>query len=311
MSDVADERLLEVGGELRRRNPLAGFAVRLIREKPLGVAGGVIVLLMLFTAIFANFLAPYPYAEIHMGEALLPPGVKYILGTDHLGRCLLSRIIYGARISLYVGLGATFINVIVAALVGIPCGLIGGKFDLLVQRIVDALIVFPPLLFLVSVMSLVGVGLIQVIVVLGISGGFSLSRLVRSATIAIRENVYFEAARAIGSTTPHILLRHALPNLMPVLIIAFSIGVAGNILTEASLSFLGVGIPPPYPSWGGMISWEGRRYMYEAPHLAIWPGLALSICVYGLNIFGDAVRDLVDPRLRGGVGRYGGQTHIS
>ena len=303
MSETADEQL-ELGGEPKRRNALADFAVRLVREKPLGVTGAIIVLLMLFAAIFADLLAPYPYAEIHMGEDLLPPGGNYILGTDNLGRCIFSRIIYGARLSLYVGLGATFINVIVAAIVGIPCGLIGGKFDLGVQRVVDAMIVFPPLLLLITVMSLVGVGIIQVIVVLGVTGSFGLIRLVRSAAIAIRENVYFEAARAIGSTTRRVILRHALPNLMPILIVAFSIGMAGNVLMEASLSFLGVGIPPPYPSWGGMISWEGRRYMYEAPSLAIWPGLALTIAVYGLNVFGDAVRDLLDPRLRGGVGRF-------
>jgi len=290
--------------EPRTRSGFADFLIRLIREKPLGTVGGVIVLLMLLTAIFADFLAPYPYAEVHMADRLHPPGANYFLGADALGRDVLSRIIYGARLSLYVGLGASAINVIVAAIVGIPSGYIGGGFDLTVQRFVDAMLSFPGLILLITVMSLVGVGVGQVIVVLGILGGIGWIRVVRSAVIAIRENIYFDAARAIGASMTRLLGRHVLPNVMPVMVIIFSMSVAGNILAEATLSFLGVGIPPPFPSWGAMLSWEGRAYMYEAPWLAIWPGVALAIGVYGINMWGDAVRDLLDPRLRGGVGRF-------
>jgi peptide/nickel transport system permease protein len=290
--------------EPRIRSGFTDFLVRLVREKPLGTVGGVIVLLMLFTAIFADFLAPFPYAEIHIADRLHPPGAEYFLGADNLGRDVLSRIIYGARLSLYVGLGASAINVIVAAIVGIPSGYIGGAFDIIVQRFVDALLSFPGLIFLITVMSLVGVGVVQVIIVLGILGGIGWMRVVRSAVIAIRENVYFEAARAIGASIPRLLGRHVLPNIMPFMIIVFSMSVAGNILAEATLSFLGVGIPPPFPSWGAMLSWEGRTYMYEASWLAIWPGVALGIGVYGISMWGDAVRDLLDPRLRGGVGRF-------
>jgi len=153
-------------------------------------------------------------------------------------------------------------------------------------------------------MSLTGRGIVQVIVVMGVIGSFGWIRLIRSAAIAIRENVYFEAGRAIGASTQRLIWRHALPNIMPILIIAFSIGVALNILAEAGLSFLGLGIPPPFPSWGGMLSSEGRKFMYEAPWLAIWPGVALTTAVYGINVFGDAIRDLIDPRLRGGAGRF-------
>jgi peptide/nickel transport system permease protein len=295
---------LEAAGEPKRRNALAAFLVRLVKEKPLGTAGGIIVLLMLLAAIFAHVIAPFPYQEIHLKDFLLPPGGTYLLGTDSLGRDLFSRIIYGARLSLYVGLSASLINVVLASLIGIPSGYIGGKYDLMVQRVVDALMSIPGLILLITIMSLVGVGVIQVIVVMGVVGSFGLSRLMRSAAIAIRENVYFDAARAVGAPTGRVILRHALPNIMPILVITFSIGVAGNILAEASLSFLGVGIPPPYPSWGGMLSYEGRRYMYAAPWLAIWPGVALTTAVWGMNIFGDAVRDLLDPRLRGGAGRY-------
>ena len=298
------EKQPEAEVEPKQRNPLAHFLIRLVREKPLGTAGGIIVLFMLFAAVFADLIAPYPYTEIHLPDSLLPPGGTYLLGTDQLGRDLFSRIIYGARLSLYVGLGASAINVIIASLVGIPSGFLGGKFDLVVQRLVDGLISIPGFILLITVMSLAGRGIVQVMVVMGVIGSFGLIRLIRSAAIAIRENVYFEAGRAIGASTQRLIWRHALPNIMPILIIAFSIGVALNILAEAGLSFLGLGIPPPYPSWGGMLSSEGRRYMYQAPWLAIWPGIALTTAVYGINVFGDAVRDLIDPRLRGGVGRF-------
>jgi len=155
-------------------------------------------------------------------------------------------------------------------------------------------------------MNLIGTGVGQVIIVLGIWGGIGWIRVVRSAVISIRQNVYIEAARSIGCPTSKMVFQHILPNIAPIMIVIFSVSMSGNILGEASLSFLGFGIPPPFPSWGGMLSGEGRTYMYEAPWLAVWPGVALSVAVYGINMWGDAVRDLLDPRLRGGVGRYGG-----
>jgi peptide/nickel transport system permease protein len=291
--------------EPRPPSGLTQFFRRLVRDQKMGAVGGVIVLLMLFAAIFAELLAPFPYQETHIKDRLEAPGAEYFLGTDGMGRDVFSRILYGARISLYVGLGASAINVIVAAIVGVPSGFIGGRFDLVVQRFVDAMLSFPGLILLITVMSLVGVGLVQVIVVMGVLGGIGWIRVMRGAAIGIRENVYFDAARATGGTILHMLRQHVLPNIMPVMIIAFSVSVAGNILAEASLSFLGVGIPPPFPSWGSMLSWEGRQYMYQATWLAIWPGVALSVAVYGVSMLGDAIRDMIDPRLRGGVGSYG------
>ena len=203
------------------------------------------------------------------------------------------------------GLAATALNVIVAVLIGGTSGFLGGKVDLAVQRFVDAWMAFPGLLLLLTIMSIVGPGLLQIIVVLGIAGGVGGSRVIRSAVIGVKENAYFQAAEAIGSLKWRILVRHVLPNIMAPIIIIFSINIGGVIITEASLSFLGFGLPVKVPSWGGMLSREGRQYMEQAPRLALWPGLCLTIVVYCLNMFGDAVRDLLDPRLRGGGGRLG------
>ncbi len=286
----------------KRRSRLADFFTRLVREKPLGTISGIIILILIFVAIFADVLAPYGYMKIHMADRLTGPSAQYLLGTDHIGRDLLSRLIYGARLSLIVGLAATTLNVVVAVLIGGISGFLGGKLDLAVQRFVDAWIAFPGLLLLLTIMSIVGSGLLQIIVVLGISGGIGGSRVLRGAVIGIKENDYFLAARAIGSRGAATLIRHVLPNIMPVVIIIFSITVGGVILSEASLSFLGFGLPPSIPSWGGLLSREGRQYMEVAPWLALWPGLALTITIYCLNMLGDAMRDLLDPRLRGSEG---------
>ena len=285
--------------EPKRRSRLADFFIRLVREKPLGTVSGIIILILIFVAFFADVVTPYPYDEMHLVDRLTGSSARYLLGTDGLGRDLLSRLIYGARISLTVGLAATALNVVVAVLIGGTSGFFGGKLDLGVQRFVDAWMSFPGLLLLLTIMSIAGSGLLQIIVVLGIAGGIGPSRVVRGAVIGIKENDYFLAARAIGSPTTATLVRHVLPNIMPVVIIIFSINIGGVIIAEASLSFLGFGLPPEIPSWGGMLSREGRKYMEVAPRLAVFPGLCLTVVVYSLNMFGDAMRDLLDPRLRG------------
>ena len=285
--------------EPKRRKALASFFRRLWKEKPLGTACGIIILILVLVAIFVDALAPYPYWEMHLADRLTGSSAQYLLGTDQLGRDLLSRIIYGARISILVGLSATAVDVFVGLLIGGISGFVAGKYDLIMQRFVDAWVCFPGLLLLLTIMSITGQGLLQLILVLGISGGIGGSRVLRSAVIGIKENDYFLAARAIGSPSTATLMRHVLPNIMPVVIIVFSISVGGVIMAEASLSFLGFGLPVEYPSWGGMLSREGRDFMEQAPWLAVWPGLALTIVIYSLNMFGDAMRDLLDPRLRG------------
>ena len=276
-----------------------------MREQPLGTAGGGVILLLVLISIFADSLAPYRYEEIHLRDRLQAPSAAYLLGTDHVGRDLLSRLIHGARLSLTVGLAATALTVVVAVLIGGTTGFIGGRLDLVTQRFVDAWMAFPGLLLLLTIMSIAGRGMLQIIIVLGVSGGIPASRVVRGAVLGVKENAYFQAAQAIGSSRRRSLLRHVLPNVAAPIIIIFSINVGGVIMSEAALSFLGFGLPPDIPSWGGMLSREGRQYMEIAPHLALWPGVCLTVVVYSLNMFGDAVRDLLDPRLRGRLGRYG------
>ena len=291
--------------EPKRRTGAAHFLVRLATEKPLGAASGIIVLILILVAIFADIVAPYPHDEIHLEDILQGSSAQYLLGTDYVGRDFLSRLIFGARLSLTVGLAATAVNVVVAVLVGGTSGFLGGKVDLAVQRFVDAWMAFPGLLLLLTIMSIAGRGLLQIILVLGIAGGIGASRVLRGAVIDIRENDYFQAAESIGSSKWRTLIRHVLPNIAAPTIVIFSINIGGVIISEASLSFLGFGLPAKIPSWGGMLSREGRQYMEMAPWLALWPGLALTITVYCLNMLGDAVRDLLDPRLRGGGGRLG------
>ena len=226
MSDAIGIPSVEIAP--KRRSRLADFFIRLVKEKPLGTAGGIIILILIFVAIFADVLAPYPYKEIHLEDRLTGSSAKYLLGTDHIGRDLLSRLIYGARISIFVGLAATTLNVVVAVLIGGISGFLGGKLDLVVQRFVDAWMSFPGLLLLLTIMSIAGRGIPQIIVVLGVTGGIVGSRVVRGAVIGIKENVYFQAAEAIGSSKWRTLIRHVLPNIMPVVIIIFSITVGGG-----------------------------------------------------------------------------------
>ena len=290
--------------ERKSRSSALNFLKRLVKEKPLGTVGAIITLLLLLIGIFASFIAPYGMNQ-STADLLVRPSLTHWFGTDNLGRDILSRIIYGARISLIVGLVGATISVTLSTIIGMLCGYIGGVFDLLVQRFVDAWMCIPSLILMMVIISIIGPGIWQVTIVMGLCFGISGSRIIRSATMSIKENVYLQAVRSIGCSPSRIIIRHILPNVMASLIILFSTVVPMVILVEASLSFLGYGIPPPNPSWGAMLSGSARDYMFQAPWIIIWPGLALSIVVYGVNMFGDALRDLLDPRMRGDSGRYG------
>ncbi len=288
---------------LKSRSGLTGLAARLFTEKPLGAVGAVIVLVMLTMAVFANWIAPYPYDEPHFSDSLQNSSFTYLLGTDFLGRDLFSRLVHGARVSIVVALGSVALGSVLAALIGITSGYMGGRYDTIVQRLVDAWMSVPPLLLLLFVMSILGPSPLNVTLVLGLVA-IRESRVLRGSVLALKEQPFVEAARVNGATTLRILIRHILPNVMVPIIILASLRLGQVILIEASLSFLGYGVPKPFPSWGRMLSSESRTYMEIAPWLAIWPGVFLSLTVFGWNVLGDALRDLLDPRLRGSGGNY-------
>ena len=289
----------------KKKTGFIRFFIRLVKEKPLGAVGAAITLILLFTGIFADFLAPYGMNEPLSGLNLSPPSAEVPLGADNMGRDVLSRVIFGARVSVIVGLAASLVATLISLAIGILTGYIGGTLDLIVQRFVDSWMCIPQLVLMIILTSVIGAGMLQLIIVLGLSWGIIGSRIIRSSVLGIKENVYVDAAKTVGCTNLRIFIRHILPNIMAPTIVLFTIRVPNVILAEASLSFLGFGIPPPNPSWGGMLSLTGRTYMLQAPWIALWPGLALAVVVFGINMFGDALRDLLDPKLRGGVGRYG------
>jgi len=276
-------------------------ARRMVREKPLGTWGGAFVILILVVvAVGAPVIAPYdPNAQV--ADALFaPPSLAHPFGGDNNGRDVLSRVIYGARISLLVGLTSVALGTTVATLLGMVSGYLGGWIDIVIQRIVDSFMAFPGLVLLLLYVAVFGPGLQNTIFAIALFLVFAPSRVIRSATLGLTQNVYIDAARTLGASDLRILLRHILPNVMPIVIIIASIGVGGAILTEASLSFLGLGVPPPSVSWGYMLGGAGARASFlKAPWVAIFPGVALSLTVYAFNMFGDALRDVLDPRLRG------------
>lgn len=272
------------------------------RQKPLGAVGGAIVLMLLVMAVFAEWIAPYRYDDSFLQERLHPYSSEFWLGTDNLGRDIFSRIVYGARVSATVGFGSVLLAMFIATSVGVTSAYFGGKYDLIVQRVVDAWQSFPYLVIILSILAVVGPGVLTIIVALGVLASSAASRVIRGATLAVMNNAYVEAARAMGCGHLRIILRYILPNVMATIIVLATILLGGVILAEAALSFLGFGVPPPFPSWGAMLQGSGRSYMYQAPWMAIWPGVAISLAVFGFNMLGDALRDVLDPRLRGSTG---------
>jgi peptide/nickel transport system permease protein len=285
-----------------RSSAVARFLVglgRFVRRKPLGVVGGAIVVAMLVMAAFAERIAPYPYDESIRGARMVAPSAAHWLGTDNLSRDMWSRIVYGARVSVTVGFLTVTLAVVLAAAIGVTSAYFGGTWDLVVQRVVDAWLSFPYLIIILSVMAVLGPGLGNVVVALAVLLAATNSRVIRGATLAAMQHTYVEAARAMGCGHARIIVRHLLPNVAATIIILATIGLGAVILAESALSFLGFGVPPPHPSWGGMLSGSGRTYMFRAPWMAVWPGVAISLAVFGFNMLGDALRDVLDPRLRG------------
>jgi peptide/nickel transport system permease protein len=272
--------------------------IAFIRKQPIGAAGAAVLILVLIAAIFADVIAPYDPILQDVPYRLRAPDESFWFGTDIYGRDVFSRIVYGARISLYVGIVSVVIGTVAGLLLGIASGYLGGNFDLWVQRIMDALMGFPPLVLALILLVALGPSLNSVTAAIAVTYIPRVARLARSSALAIKQEAYVDAARVIGCSTWRIMLRHVTPNsLTPVFVLAT--GQLGNaIVAEATLSFLGLGVPPPQPSWGGMLQFGARGYLESAPWLTIFPGLALSSVVFAFALFGDALRDVLDPRLK-------------
>jgi len=302
MSAVVDVVQPDVQAAGRRRGAYGGrvgWLRSFVSRKPLGAIGGALVLLLILIAIAAPVTAPYPYDVGDSSIRLQGPSLAHPFGTDANGRDMLSRIIWGAQISVTVGFGAVAISTVLAVLIGTISGYFGGWVDLTVQRLVDVWISFPALVLLISLVAVAGPGLWSVTFILGILLSPGTSRVVRSAVLSIRHLPYIESASCIGAGHSHVIRRYILPNVFAPIIVLATVQLGTAILAESTLSFLGYGVPPPYPAWGSMLSGTGRAFMLQSPWLSIWPGLAISLAVFGFNMLGDALRDELDPRLRG------------
>ncbi len=268
-----------------------------VLRSPLGVAGFVIVLLSVFVAIFANFLAPYSPYEQHLDQSLRGPSAKHWLGQDDLGRDILSRIIFGARISLLVGFLTVGISALVGSVIGAISGYFGGWIDEILMRITDILLAFPGILLAIAIMAILGPSLNNVIIALCIVGWKGYARLVRGEILKEKEKEFVQAAKALGYSHKRIILFHLIPNALNSVLVMATLGIASMIISEAGLSFLGLGTQPPTPSWGAMLA-EGRQYLLQASYMTTFPGLAIMILVLGFSFLGDALRDALDPHIK-------------
>lgn len=300
---VSDSHAAELAPRVLAGRARRGFlsrAVRTARRKPGGTISALIIAFMLAMAVTAPLLAPHDPLEVHSDRTLAAPSRTYPMGTDNFGRDVLSRMIHGARLSMGVGLTAVVLSVALGTALGVLSAYWGGAVDMVLQRVMDILMAFPSLLLALILVAVAGASVLNVILAIGITQAPAISRVIRSATLVVRQQQFVESAQSIGAGHLRLMAFHVLPNVMAVIIVYASINIGYAILTEASLSFLGLGVPPPAPSWGGMLNSANEAYLQQAPWLAIFPGLAISVAVLAFNILGDALRDLLDPRLRGG-----------
>ena len=293
------ENIEEVGSNKTKSRSKWYRAKRLCQRYPLGAIGSFIVFLVVFSAVFADFVAPYDPTTTSAKMSLSPPGSDMLFGGDMMGRDVLSRIIHGARISLAVGIGSTILGGVIGTIIGLMCGYWMGLFDLLIQRIIDMMQALPLLVMALVMAASLGPSLENTIIAISIPLVPQVARVIRSNVLSLRELPFVEAARAVGMSDLRIVFRHILPNTLAPLIVLGTAQFGSAILTEASLSFLGLGVPEPYPSWGRMLSESAAEYVRVAPWLVIFPGIAISAAVFGANLMGDAVRDFLDPRNQG------------
>jgi len=282
--------------EAVRSSSLARDALRRLLRNRLAVAGGLVVALLCLIALFADVLAPLPYTKTNFSRLNEAPSRDYPLGTDHVGRDLLSRMIYGARVSMLVGLGAQVIVILIGVPVGALSGYLGGRADLVLMRAVDVMYAFPNLLFVILVMSMLGAGLTNIFIAIGLTGWVGIARQTRAQVLSLKEKEFVEGARSLGAGFGRLLLRHVLPNSLTPIVVAVTFGVPQAIFTEAALSFIGVGINPPTPSWGQMVG-EGQQYLRTYWHLCVFPSIAIAVTMLSFTFLGDGVRDALDPKL--------------
>ena len=286
-------------GSLRPKSSARRHLGSFLRRKPLGAFGAVIALILIFVAVFAPFIAtddPYAY---NVENKFASPGEGGILGGDKLGRDVFSRLVYGSRISLYVGLVSAFAGGSIGMIIGVASVYFGGKTDLIVQRFIDGMMSIPPLILAIAIVAALGGSLENVIIALTIAFIPSAARVLRSQALVVKEMDYVLAARAVGAGHWRIILRHMVPNCIALYIIMVTLYLGAAIIAEASLSFLGIGAPPNVPTWGGMLSGAALNYVRVAPWLGVFPGLAIFLVVFAWNLLGDSLRDVLDPRLRG------------
>jgi len=284
---------------LSPRLSAAEEVVKFIRTKPLGAAGALIILGMMGLAFFAGALAPYdPYVGDY-GQQFVRPSAEHWFGTDEFGRDVLSRIMFGARIALFVGFTASFFGCTIGALLGVISAFWGGRVDLLLERLMDILLAFPQLILALAIASILGPAVQNVVIAISIPVIPRVARVVRSAALSVKEHVYVEAVQALGATRRRVILQHIIPNVMAPYIIMVTAQLGAAILAEAALSYLGLGAAEPTPSWGLMLSGSAPSYAEKAPWIALFPGIAISLGVFGFNLFGDSLRDALDPKLKG------------
>jgi len=290
-----DAELSRAGANVSSR---LGSVVFFARRYPLGAVGALIMIMFVATAIFADALTTYDPFSTNARTSLAPPGSAHVLGADFMGRDVWSRIVYGSRISLAVGLGATTLGCLIGMVIGLMSGFFGGWFDLLVQRLMDIMQSLPLLVMALVMAASLGPSLGNTIIAIAIPLVPNVARIIRSNTLSLREMPFVEAARAVGMSEPRIALQHVLPNTLAPLIVLATAQFGSAILVESALAFLGLGVPEPHPSWGRMLSESAAEYVRTAPYLVIFPGLAISAVVFGTNLLGDAIRDILDPRQR-------------
>ena len=284
---------------LAPRLSLAAVVTKFARTKPLGAGGACIILAMIFVATFAERLAPYDPYEADYAAQFVRPTAEHWFGTDEFGRDVMTRIMYGARIALFVGFVASFAGCTIGALLGVVSAYRGGRVDLLLERLMDILLAFPQLILALAIASILGPAVQNVVIAVSIPIIPRAARVVRSAALAVKENQYVEAVNALGASWRRVVAQHILPNVAAPYIIMLTAQLGGAILAEAALSYLGLGAAEPTPSWGLMLSGSAPSYAEKAPWIALFPGIAISLGVFGFNLFGDSLRDALDPKLRG------------